>query len=320
MQESDWKETFLKLFISEVDENYDKALELKRTNIPKKLYRYRSIDSDEKMEFTKGEIITGEIYFADIKTFNDPFDSSSLLSNSVSSSYLNTPIIKDRWSISLKDHFSEQEFKKVFESENWYNKILELVAYKEQRSIGINKDDLKNANEYTLMKKLEGLNKHYNSIFHKRFRIACFTESNANLPMWAHYANQHRGICLEYDLDNIDSICNINRLFPVYYVEKLQDIVMFNSNSHNLVPILVWYYIIMHKLSDWSYEKEWRLIHNIDGLYINNKSFFNIPSKIYLGYSIDEKKEKEIREIAKLCKIPVVKMNITQYGLSDTEL
>ena len=38
--------------------------------------------------------------------------------------------------------------------------------------------------------------------------------------MWAHYADNHTGICLEYDLKNCDNIVLESLCFPVDYVEK----------------------------------------------------------------------------------------------------
>lgn len=33
----------------------------------------------------------------------------------------------------------------------------------------------------------------------KEFGICCFSETNNNIHMWSHYADSHKGICIEYD-------------------------------------------------------------------------------------------------------------------------
>ena len=38
------------------------------------------------------------------------------------------------------------------------------------------------------------------------FRVSCFSEDNKNDLMWAHYADQHRGVCLVYEIDNVDEM------------------------------------------------------------------------------------------------------------------
>ena len=42
----------------------------------------------------------------------------------------------------------------------------------------------------------------------KRRSIACFTESNDNSAMWGHYADSHRGFCIEYDFQKILTACS----------------------------------------------------------------------------------------------------------------
>lgn len=34
----------------------------------------------------------------------------------------------------------------------------------------------------------------------ERFRVSCFTESPYSMLMWAHYANNHEGFCIEYEI------------------------------------------------------------------------------------------------------------------------
>ncbi|WP_410901080.1 DUF2971 domain-containing protein, partial [Pseudoalteromonas sp. SIMBA_162] len=44
--------------------------------------------------------------------------------------------------------------------------------------------------------------------------------------MWSHYANEHKGICIEYNLDNLKgdiySIFN-KRMYPVLYSNIMAD-------------------------------------------------------------------------------------------------
>lgn len=44
----------------------------------------------------------------------------------------------------------------------------------------------------------------FNQIPLENFRVSCFSEDNKNDLMWAHYADQHRGVCLVYEIDNVD--------------------------------------------------------------------------------------------------------------------
>lgn len=48
--------------------------------------------------------------------------------------------------------------------------------------------------------------------------IACFSENYDINPMWAHYADNHEGICVEYDFYENELLKNL--CFPVYYVNN----------------------------------------------------------------------------------------------------
>src|SRR5690606_30132625 len=55
--------------------------------------------------------------------------------------------------------------------------------------------------------------------------VTCFSKNCKNLLMWAHYANNHTGMCIGYDLvmlrDSIHDKSPESCLLPVSYVEKI---------------------------------------------------------------------------------------------------
>jgi len=81
------------------------------------------------------------------------------------------------------------------------------------------------------------------------FRIYCLTPDPKNPLMWSHYADKHRGVCLEYDTNNtvIGSAWKVdyNEIFPtIKFYEKTND-PMFH---------------LLHKSKVWSYEHEYRIV------------------------------------------------------------
>lgn len=77
------------------------------------------------------------------------------------------------------------------------------------------------------------------------FAISCFLTSNTNRLMWSHYANNHSGICLEFEIDNI-----LENLHPCYYTDSFPEM---NWKSNNINLSLI-------KEKAWEYEAEWRLV------------------------------------------------------------
>ena len=84
----------------------------------------------------------------------------------------------------------------------------------------------------------------------------------------------------------------------------------------------------MHKLKDWEYEKEWRLLHDAGSwyyspddvpkeFYTSGKSIqFIRPSKIILGVRISEAHRAQIEKMASIANVPVVQAQQTEYGLN----
>jgi Protein of unknown function (DUF2971) len=93
------------------------------------------------------------------------------------------------------------------------------------------------------------------------FKICSFYERVDSMLMWEHYADEHRGFCIEYDVTEIDSSKHYN-LFPVIYSDQ-----MFDATNHyikvGVEDDFSKTYLTraaISKAKDWAYEKEWRLV------------------------------------------------------------
>jgi len=312
----DWKDVFLNLYISDKYENHVKALEIKRKNIPQKLYRFRSLENiEQRLE----EIRNGKIYLAHPQEQNDPYDTYSVLHSNKLEDNLN----KELYLKNYKGNLTEEQKKELFFAEDWLDKLF----FYEAKARGLSNDGsyYKKIFVEAVMPEVELLNQTITAQIRNYNRFACFTISNDNLPMWNHYADSHRGICLEYDTSQF-SIDLQNKLFPVLYTPKLPDAVKF-IREKSVANFSLHYYILMHKLESWSYENEWRLIYSAGHLFSSldavPKEFlekgilidFTKPSKILLGYSITKENENKLRKIGTDLNIPVIKMTCTEYGL-----
>ncbi len=81
-----------------------------------------------------------------------------------------------------------------------------------------------------------------------KIRVSCFTEDGNNPLMWSHYADNHTGVCLKFDLSKDSNLQNA--LQPVSYTSKLIDA----ETREDLQNCL------LTKLNNWEIEKEWRII------------------------------------------------------------
>lgn len=99
----------------------------------------------------------------------------------------------------------------------------------------------------------------------RSFRISAFSERNDSVPLWSHYADSHRGLCLEFTKsEKTTSIFALMR--RVSYVEKLPDLVSASQWAGFLLGLedidfekLIFDYLT-HKGYEWRHEKEWRMV------------------------------------------------------------
>lgn len=152
------------------------------------------------------------------------------------------------------------------------------------------------------------------------YGITCFCESFDNALLWSHYANKHRGICIEYNFNLLPkNYILLPTLFPVIYSKDRQVIptgISYDENNKLQVntPQLTTYQIIKNLISKsdiWSYEREWRSINWLSVLDDNQNIALPIISKVYLGVNISDKDRETVFEICKRNNITAVQLKIS---------
>lgn len=155
-----------------------------------------------------------------------------------------------------------------------------------------------------------------------RLKICCLTTDYTNKLMWSHYADSHKGICVEYDFS--DSAVNKSQPLPVYYSHerpqfdwKLAGELTQEAKSKGTACLMQ---ALLTKDEDWSYEKEWRMVISAD------TEPDDIPAPpikcIYIGASCSKENTEKIVDTAKALQIPVKKMTIDRgkYELHAVEI
>ena len=152
--------------------------------------------------------------------------------------------------------------------------------------------------------------------------VACFSEQDDSILMWSHYADNHRGFCVEYNM--LEAVQTIQYTFvPVLYSNKKKLVDNVNLLEPDIFAKQVTIYSIdslFRKAKDWEYEKEWRIIRDeaACGLAWNkNKNGalidFIKPQSIILGCMIDNNSERKIQKLCRERNIPLFKMEKNKY-------
>lgn len=87
-----------------------------------------------------------------------------------------------------------------------------------------------------------------------------------NCPlMWSHYADEHRGVCIEYDMKD----AAFNALQPVSYASsrgvRVSELIDWKLNKSESARKQIEQRVFFSKASQWRYEKEWRDIDSSAG-------------------------------------------------------
>jgi Protein of unknown function (DUF2971) len=76
-----------------------------------------------------------------------------------------------------------------------------------------------------------------------KYAITCFSTDHKSHLMWSHYANHHKGVCIEYDITGM-----LNDIHPCLYTNEFGNFDWTNGASSLVKSI------------SWEYEHEWRYI------------------------------------------------------------
>lgn len=146
--------------------------------------------------------------------------------------------------------------------------------------------------------------------------VSCFSTTSDSILMWSHYADKHRGICIEYDFSLLEQLENINAfLLPVIYsterpllpIDKLdlENGQATQESVMRIMPDLI--RAILTKSKFWDYENEWRFI-----ALAKPKQPVKLPiiSRIFTGANITEDDYNKVVSAIENRKIPITKYSL----------
>ena len=147
-----------------------------------------------------------------------------------------------------------------------------------------------------------------------KIKICSLSSEYDNFLMWSHYANEHKGICIAYDVSKVKEY-NKTILKKVIYTKKIQIYKPYNHIFEN--PILnneeknfISLFYLKHK--NWKYEKEYRIITYED------YDFINLPIKaIYFGMNADINHINLVKNFIKDKNIELYKMKPNENNLFE---
>lgn len=191
-----------------------------------RLFKYRSI-SDDHPEYV-GRIFThNELHFSAPLSLNDPWESRPIF-NVNSNNFDKRRAVE--WAFSLMKKGNPTIIER--HARDWLNSLTaeRFHEYAKQLSVEFQGEMVAD------------------------LRMSCFSTDPANLLMWAHYGNCHRGICLEFDVKRNE----LAGAIKVDYTDDYPVLDMFDEDQDALLRSTT-----LVKSKCWEYESEYRLITRV---------------------------------------------------------
>ena len=313
MQSDSWIDEYIKLLfpVSNIDLKIEEAVKLKYVNTPNSLFKYRTCN-----EYSFTNLEEDYIWMSNPVNFNDPYDCGiSFKSEPLQVSLLRSKLnyIGDYMGVYL----SKEEILFLERSNNFIQDFFSITFSKLDSKL--TNDELQifaqSMNNFFLNEHMATVESYKHMILSSNY-VSCFSETNESILMWSHYADYHRGFCIEYDFKSLGiSDLRFRMLEPVLYRNEMFDISLyFNAEtiSNNTANNFVALYASMIKSSEWAYEKEWRIV--ISNGVFDKEGVLAVPKpkSIYLGVKVPKEDRERLYMIAEKRNIPIYQMKMSE--------
>lgn len=190
---------------------------------PRHLYKYRPLSSSNLEEHTtqlRDYLVESKLWLSSPSAFNDPFDMRG------SFIFEGTPQSKRKHLLSKVRKYRPDLNKTQIELE--VSEILGGGSF--AKSLDSTHETLR-----------------------KRIGVCSFAGNVRNILMWAHYASNHSGVCMQFQI--AEDISVFSRATPVEYKDEYPVVNYFDDIQKAIIPTL------FRKSNEWRYEGERRIVH-----------------------------------------------------------
>ena len=276
-----WQECLIDIFSKsdyfsneEHNEQIPIVFEILTNFAAKKIYKYQAaFYSNDGNNRDLQNLSDNKMWLSVPKHFNDPFDCQINPRSVVALGILSDADIKQRYDNSIEDR-----------------KSIENVITEQSKKLSGFMDSLR-----------------------QKISVACFSEINDSILMWGHYANGHRGICIEYNLFDFIEKLDFSPL-PVVYSEYMAP---YEGEISSNNTFAYYFKSLYRKATEWSYEKEWRIIREDDVCGENWKGNGALlksvkPAGLYLGCQANDKLQNDVKSLSQEIDCPLMQMRIEE--------
>jgi hypothetical protein len=199
----------------------EEAIAFKHQYLPRRIYKYRK-DCPESRDC----LVTDSVWMASPDSYNDPYDCSIMLPSAPLKRLLEVRLAKQIIkTYSLQNHLTSGQINAAIVSPT---PLQTLVGHFPTLPGAAQKGnwDAKIAFSSAAVSGLANAAADNIAEWRKFAKICSFSEAPDTLLMWSHYADHHRGFCIEYDLESLGNPSHffLRSLYPVLYSQDFYDL------------------------------------------------------------------------------------------------
>lgn len=139
--------------------------------------------------------------------------------------------------------------------------------------------------------------------------MCSFSEVHDHELMWAHYADQFRGICISYSLSKLLTALPEEVTFVRMFYNETEPTIHRTSDDPGQLAKMV----LSYKNYRWLYEREWRMFARLGKAYYQDAG---CVTRVYLGSRITDHDRDKIVSKLKHLNIKTSDMTIKKYSIS----
>lgn len=139
--------------------------------------------------------------------------------------------------------------------------------------------------------------------------MCSFSEVRNHELMWAHYADQFKGICISYSFSKLlKGLPKAVKFVRMFYNETVPTIHRSKKDASEIARM-----VLSYKNYRWLYEREWRMFAPLGNAHYRNTG---CVERVYLGSRIPGGDRNRITNRLKQLKIKTRDMTIDKYSIS----
>ena len=286
----------------------DEALAIKQHHVPGRIYKYR-----RDCCCSRENLKTDTVWISSPDSYNDPYDCAFTVSEGrVVAAAMRGLVDTFVTTYKLQDIISAEEIEKAKGSKYPMEAVAECISARVSSAPGRNAQQMAELSSITLPKFVGNAVSFLHQV-RKATKVCSFSSISNSILMWSHYADNHCGFCIEYDLEPLTAEHTFRKsLYPVIYSQKLYDLTQWaellmgpdRQQFNTISPLLG----TIHKYAGWRCEKEWRLVMIEDKPTESRNWKVPTPSRVLLGSQMKDSSKDEVAAICRAKNIEVWQM------------